>query len=189
MGGTDPLTGRFRAVARQWLEVDRLDDAALTALARDQDVDILIDLGGYGEGGRMGACANRMAPVQIKWVGMQNHSTGLPEMDWFLTDQWETPPGFESLYTERLLRLPDGYVCYSPPSYAPDVPELPAVANGFLTFGCFNNLAKITPRVVDTWSEVLRRVPGSRLLLKSHPLTDASTAERVLGDFAAHGIE
>ena len=121
----------------------------------------------------MPACAHRLAPVQVKWVGMQNHSTGLPEMDWFITDRWETPPALAELYSERLLRLPDGYVCYSPPPYAPDVTPLPALANGHVTFGCFNNLAKITPRVIATWAAILRRVPGARLVLKTHQFADA----------------
>ncbi|MBS0638703.1 MAG: tetratricopeptide repeat protein [Proteobacteria bacterium] len=189
MSTSDPITARFRTLAHEWVDTDRLDDAALTAAARQRDIDILIDLGGYGDGGRMAACANRLAPVQIKWVGMQNHSTGLPEMDWFLTDRWETPPGFEPFYTERLLRLPDGYVCYSPPTHAPDVTPLPALSNGFITFGCFNNLAKITSQVIETWSTILHRVPRSRLLLKSHPLADAETAAQVLAAFARHGVE
>ncbi len=189
MPSSDPITERFRAVAAAWLEVDRMSDAELAAAARERGVDILIDLGGYGEGGRMPACAGRLAPVQIKWVGMQNHSSGLPEMDWFLTDRWETPPGFEPLYTERLLRMPDGYVCYSPPPHAPDVVPPPALANGFMTFGCFNNLAKITPLVIETWCRILRRVPASRLVLKTHQFSDAATAQRVLAAFTGQGIE
>ncbi len=116
----------------------------------------------------MAACAYRLAPVQMKWVGMQNHSSGLAEMDWIITDRWETPPELEPVYSERLLRLPDGYVCYSPPPYAPDVVPLPALANGHITFGCFNNLAKITPRVIATWCAILHRVPTARLVLKTH---------------------
>ncbi len=107
----------------------------------------------------MTACAYRLAPVQVKWVGMQNHSSGLAEMDWIITDRWETPPELEHVYSERLLRMPDGYVCYSAPPYAPDVVPLPALANGHITFGCFNNLAKITPRVIATWCTILHRLP------------------------------
>ena len=185
----DPITRRFHAIATDWIEVDTLDDLAIAARAREAGIDILIDLGGYGDAARMTACAHRLAPVQIKWVGMQNHSTGLAEMDWFITDRWETPPGFEPLYSERLLRLADGYVCYSPPPYAPDVVPLPALRNGYLTFGCFNNLAKITPRVIATWSAIMHRVPGSRLVLKTHQFSDVPTAERLRNAFAAHGID
>jgi predicted O-linked N-acetylglucosamine transferase (SPINDLY family) len=185
---TDPLARRFRALARDWLDIDTLSDIALAEAARDRGIDILLDLGGYGDGGRITACANRLAPVQIKWVGMQSHTTGLAEMDWFLTDRWETPDGFEPLYSERLLRLADGYVCYSPPPHAPDVVPLPALANGHVTFGCFNNLAKITPRVIDTWAAILRRIPDARLVLKTQQLSETTTADRLRAAFADHGI-
>jgi protein O-GlcNAc transferase len=161
----------------------------LTETAREHGLDILIDLGGYGEKARMAACCNRLAPVQIKWVGNQSHCTGIPEMDWFLTDCWETPPGFESLYSERLLALPDGYVCYSPPPYAPDVVTLPAMSNGYITFGCFNNLAKMTPRVIATWSAILDRVADARLVLKTYQFDDRPTVDLVLAAFASHAID
>jgi protein O-GlcNAc transferase len=184
----DWIAGRFRSATAEWHEVGRLDDAALSARIRELAIDIVIDLGGYGDSGRMPALARRAAPVQVKWVGMQSHSTGLAEMDWFLTDRWQTPEGFERFYCERLLRLRDGYVCYSPPPYAPDVTELPALQFGAVTFGCLNNLAKITPSVIATWSRVLRRVAGSRLLLKTHQFDEAVARDDVAAAFARHGI-
>jgi protein O-GlcNAc transferase len=185
----DPMAERFRTVAKSWENVSVLDDDALARHARELGIDILIDLGGHGDAARMVACARRLAPVQIKWVGMQNHSSGLPEMDWFLTDRWETPPALEALYSERLLRMPDGYVCYSPPAHAPDVVPPPASRNGFITFGCFNNIAKITPSAIASWCEVLRATPKSRLILKTHQLSDPPTAERFLLAFDQHGID
>ena len=187
-GAPDPIALRFGAIASAWHATDGLDDAALCQLTRALGIDILIDLGGYGDTGRLPACSRRLAPVQIKWVGMQNHSTGLAEMDWFITDRWETPPELERYYSERLLRLEDGYICYSPPPYAPDIVALPARANGHVSFGCFNNLAKITPRVIATWSSILRRVPTARLVLKTHQFADQPTSERVLAAFGTHGI-
>lgn len=135
-GSQDWMARRFRSLSREWHDVDTLTDTALAAKARALGIDILIDLGGYGDAARMTACAYRMAPVQIKWVGMQSHGSGLREMDWFLTDRWETPPALAHFYSERLLLLPDGYVCYSAPPYAPDVGPLPALANGHITYGC-----------------------------------------------------
>ena len=184
----DWMERRFRALAREWHDVDMMNDKALALKARDLGIDVLIDLGGYGESARMTACAYRLAPVQMKWVGMQNHSSGVAEMDWIITDRWETPPELEHVYSERPLRLPDGYVCYSPPPYAPDVVPLPALANGHITFGCFNNLAKVTQRVIATWCTILLRVPGSRMVLKTQQFSDEPTAERVRSAFAAHGI-
>ncbi len=177
-----------RAGARVASTSIRLSDKALAIKARELGIDILIDLGGYGDAARMPACAYRLAPVQMKWVGMQNHSSGLAEMDWIITDRWETPPELEHVYSERPLRLPDGYVCYSPPPYAPDVVPLPALANGHITFGCFNNLAKVTPRVIATWCVILHRVPNARMVLKTQQFSDQPTAERVRAAFAAHGI-
>jgi predicted O-linked N-acetylglucosamine transferase (SPINDLY family) len=184
----DPMAMRFHTVARSWEDVSALSDDALARHARELGIDIAIDLGGHGDAARMAACARRLAPVQIKWVGMQNHSSGLAEMDWFLTDRWETPPALESLYSERMLRLPDGYVCYSPPPHAPDVEPPPVFKNGYVTFGCFNNIAKITPRAIETWCAILGAVPRSRLVLKTHQLGDVPTAARFLKAFEGFGI-
>jgi protein O-GlcNAc transferase len=185
----DPITRRYRTAAPEWIEVDTLSDLAITELARAKDVDILIDLGGYGDAARMTACANRLAPVQIKWVGSQAHSSGLAEMDWFITDRWETPDGFDRFYSEKLLRLRDGYICYSPPTHAPDVVEPPGLPDGFVTFGCFNNLAKVTPKVLQTWARILNRVPRSRMILKTHQFSDGPTADDFRARFAALGID
>ncbi len=184
----DPIARRFHAIASEWHVIADGGAEAVAIQARALDLDMLIDLGGYGDRGWMTACAHRLAPVQLKWVGMQNHSTGLPEMDWFISDRWETPAGFEGFYSERLLRLDDGYVCYSPPSYAPEVAPSPARARGRVSFGCFNNLAKITPVVIASWSRILGRVPGARIILKTHQLSDPVTCGRVTAAFLAHGI-
>jgi len=185
----DPLARRFHATAEHWHDLPRLDDRELVAAIRAEQPDILIDLGGHGEGGRAAALARRAAPVQIKWVGAQSCTTGIPAMDWMLTDRFETPPGSEPLYTEALLRLPDGYVCYTPPPWAPAIGPLPAQANGHITFGCFNNLAKITPEVLVTWAAILAAAPASRLVLRTHALADAATREAFARHAAAHGID
>jgi protein O-GlcNAc transferase len=125
----------------------------------------------------------------VKWVGSQVGSSGLPEMDWFLTDRWETPPDTADLYHERLLRLPDGYICYEPPVYAPDVQPLPALATGGVTFGCLNNLAKITPEVVRTWAQIVDAVPNSRLLIKAPQLDDPRLRSQVGVQLTAAGLK
>ncbi|MBN8909144.1 MAG: hypothetical protein J0H99_21585, partial [Rhodospirillales bacterium] len=106
-----------------------------------------------------------------------------------LTDRWETPAGFERFYREQLLRLPDGYVCYSPPPYAPDLVPSPALSRGHVTFGCFNNLAKITPGTIAAWVEILQALPTARLILKTHQFADAATAARVRAAFVSAGID
>ncbi|MDO9706974.1 O-linked N-acetylglucosamine transferase, SPINDLY family protein [Paracraurococcus lichenis] len=184
----DAMAARFRARCALWREVAALDDAVLAARMAADGIDILLDLGGYGDGGRPGLVPRKPAPVIVKWVGMQNASMGLDGLDWMLTDQWETPSGYERFYTERLLRLPDGYVCYAPPPAAPEVVPLPALARGHITFGCFNNLAKVTPRVLDAWARILAALPEARLVLRTHALGERATATRVRDRLARHGL-
>ncbi|WP_165943670.1 tetratricopeptide repeat protein [Roseicella aquatilis] len=184
----DEMSARFRARCALWREVGHRDDAAIAAQMAEDGIDILLDLGGYGDGGRPGLVQRRPAPVQVKWVGMQNASMGLDGLDWMLTDARETPPGFERFYAERLLRLPDGYVCYTPPPGAPPVAPLPALARGHVTFGCFNNLAKVTPRVLAAWARILAALPEARLVLLTHVLGEAAARERVQERLAAHGL-
>ena len=186
--GTDPIYRRFRLLAKSWTGFDGLNQAEVVARCQSLDLDIVIDLGGNGDQGMLGLCASRLAPVQMKWVGSQNHSTGLAEMDWFITDRWETPEGFDTFYSERLCRLPDGYVCYSPPPYAPDVAPLPALVRGAITFGCFNNMAKITAGTIAAWAGILRAVPGSRLAVMCHQMADAGTRDHLAARFTAHGV-
>ena len=184
----DFIGERFATIAPECHDSGRFDDHDFARHIRAIGIDILIDLGGYGDLGRMPLCAHRAAPVQIKWVGMQNHTTALDEMDWMITDRWETPPDLERYYTERPLRMADGYVCYSPPPDAPEVGELPALARGQVTFGCFNNLSKVTRPLIATWCRLLHRLPSARLLLKAPQFSDVRTREDILERFAAHGI-
>jgi predicted O-linked N-acetylglucosamine transferase (SPINDLY family) len=185
----DFLGARYKARCALWHDLAEADDMTVAETIRADGCDILLDLGGYGDIGRPGVLHRRPAPVQVKWVGTQFATTGLPGVDWMLTDRWETPPGFERFYTEKLLRLPDGYVCYLPPPYAPEVGPLPAFARGEVTFGCFNNLTKLTPLVLETWAAILLALPESRLVLRTHALAEPAARDRLRGRFAALGID
>ncbi|MDB5373453.1 MAG: hypothetical protein JWP04_2095, partial [Belnapia sp.] len=185
---TDPLAQRFRARCATWHEVGALEDAAIAARIAADRIDILLELGGYGEGGRPFVLAHRPAPVQVKWVGAQFSTLGLAACDWMLTDRRETPPGHEDFYTEKLLRLPDGYLCYLPPPYAPPVNLLPALAGQGVTFGCFNNLAKLTAPVLVAWARILALLPEARLVLRTHTLGEEATRDRTARRLAAAGL-
>jgi len=184
-----PLAQRYRDRADHWHPIDpAIGEIDLVEKLRAEELDILVDLGGHGLGGKLRALRHRCAPVQIKWVGSQSATTGVPNIDWMLTDRWETPEGFEPHYLERLLRLPDGYVCYEPPSYAPPVAAAPALQRGHVTFGCYNNMTKITPRVLGCWARILEAVPGSRLVLRTHALGDEPTREAFIQRAEALGL-
>jgi len=116
-------------------------------------------------------------------------------MDYLLADRFHVKEGDEQFYTEKILRMPNGYACYGPPEDSPEVGPLPAGRESgdgsrkLVTFGCFNNPAKFSPSILNAWAEILRRVPCSRLLLKYGGLDDAQVQERLRGEFAKRGIE
>lgn len=185
----DATTARLLPLADAWVPVGSLDDEALAERVRADRIDLLVDLAGHTAHHRLLVFARRPAPVQITWIGYP-HGTGLSSMDYRLTDAVSDPPGAtEHLYAEELVRLPETFSCYQPPPDAPPVSLAPSSLGRGFTFGCFNNLSKMTPSVVAAWAALLSSVPGSRLLLRARALSDADTAERVRRDFASHGVD
>jgi len=183
----DDLTQRLRAVANGWRDVRALTDEQLAEQIRADRIDILFDLGGHTGGNRLLTFARRPAPLQITWLGYVG-TTGLSAMDYLLADAREVPSQFERFYREQVLRMPDDYVCYAPPAYAPPVGPLPALAAGRVTLGSFNNLPKITPQVVSLWARILQQRPDARLILKYFGLEDPPTAARFRQQFAERGV-
>ena len=161
----DEVTAEFRAMADDWVSAANLHGDAFCDELRSRNLDIVCDLSGHTQGNRLTELAARCAPVQATLIGAMQ-TTGLSEMDIRFTDHWTDPIGTtETLHTEQLVRLNAGGWIFEPPPDMPDVQPLPAFKNGFITFGSFNNTAKITPCVLDSWSEILGQVPKSRLLL------------------------
>jgi predicted O-linked N-acetylglucosamine transferase (SPINDLY family) len=132
--------------------------------------------------------ARKPAPVEITWIGYEG-TTGLAAMDYLLADRHVLPEGAEQFYRERVLRMPDGYLCYDPPADSPPPSPPPSLQKGFATFGSFNNPAKITAEVVAVWAEILRRAPAARLTMKYRGLDEPGLRSRYLDLFASHGIE
>jgi protein O-GlcNAc transferase len=184
----DELTTRIRAAATTWWEVFGWSDQRLAEQIRADQIDILFDLAGHTAQNGLLVFARKPAPLQVTWAGYVG-TTGLQAMDYILADRYEIPPEAEGYYCEKVLRMPDDYVCYDPPSYAPPVSPLPALERGYVTFGSFNNPAKIGPHVVAVWARVLQRLPLARLVLKYQGMDDAAVAHRLGELFAGHGIE
>ena len=186
--GSDDLTRRLAAVATEWHEVFRLDDDALADRIRADRIDLLFDLSGHTEGNRLLAFARRPAPIQITWIGYPG-TTGMTAMDYLIADRFHIPIHLEAHYREQILRMPDSCVCFDPPVEAPAVGPLPAHVQGHVTFGSFNNLAKLTPEVIATWAEILRRLPDARLSLVTRGLGGARTRNRIHEAFVAAGVD
>ena len=184
----DHITARLRRLAEHWCDITRLDDTAAADQIRADGIDLLIDLAGHTAGHRLLLFARRPAPVQATWLGYPN-TTGLDAIDYRLTDAICDPLGeTDACYSEKLIRLPANFSCYEPDPAAPDVNLLPAREPGAVTFGCFNNFAKVTPDVIALWSRLLRDLPKARLLLKSRGLSDPVVSERLHATFAAAGV-
>jgi predicted O-linked N-acetylglucosamine transferase (SPINDLY family) len=183
----DTVTASLRDHAEVWRSSVGMNDDALAAMIRADGIDILVDLAGHTAKNRLPVFARKPAPVQVTWAGYVG-TTGLSRIDYVITDRWESPPGSERYAVERLLRLPDGYVCYAPPDYAAEVGPLPAKRSGAVTFGCFNNLAKINAQVIALWGRLLRELPSARIVLKTRALGEAVTRDRIWLLFAAEGV-
>jgi protein O-GlcNAc transferase len=157
-------------------------------IERDQ-IDILVDLAGHVGDNRLLVMARKPAPIQVTYLGYPD-TTGLAAIDYRLTDVIADPPdlGAQRFYTEELAFLPDGFLCYRPPDFAPVIAPLPAEKAGFVTFGSFNNNCKINPTVTDLWAQVLRANANSRLLLKLKGGDDTSIRDRYLDLFEKAGL-
>ena len=170
-----------------WRDIDKLSDAETARLIREDRIDILVDLAGHTGNNRLGIFAAKPAPVQMTWMGYPN-TTGLTTIDYRITDGVADPGGEEVYYSEKLLRLDGCFLCFQPHPDAPEVAPLPALENGHVTFGSFNNFSKINPGVLHLWAEVLKQVPGSRLLLKCPALTDTDVRDRASAALQSLGI-
>lgn len=184
---SDPLTETLRRSVDAWVPILGLDDESVARRIVADGIDVLVDLSGHTGGNRLGVFARRPAPVQASWLGYVA-TTGLPTMDAVLFDAEHCPPGAEQDFTERLIRLPRIRFAYTPPAEAPAVAPPPCLAAGAVTFGSFNNLAKLNDAVIAAWSEILLQVPGSGLLLKWRSLGDRFVQDRLRARFARHGV-
>jgi len=182
----DEVTRRLRSLVPSWREIHARPDDEVLAMIRADSIEILVDLAGHTAGNRLGVFARRAAPVQVSYLGYPN-TTGLPQVDFRLVDDRTDPPGSERLAVETLLRVPGGFLCFRPdpdrPARSSRDPRRP------ITFGSFNSAAKITPTTIDLWASVLRRVPGSRLLLKARGLEDPFVADPLRAAFAAREVD
>jgi predicted O-linked N-acetylglucosamine transferase (SPINDLY family) len=181
----DDVTARLRGYVKHWNPVANLADADFAKKIIDDRIDILIDLSGHTGMNRLRTFARKPAPIQVSWLGYPG-TTGLTAVDYYLADKYWLPPGqFESQFTEKLVYLPSN-VPFQPHASAPAVNPLPALATGAVTFGSFNRLGKINAATIRAWSDLLRAVPESTLLVGGLPAD--GLRGRLLEQFASHGI-
>ena len=183
----DEQTRLARSRVAHWVECTAWSDRQLARRIEDDGIDILLDLAGHTSMQRMSLMAQRAAPVQATFLGYPG-STGVPNIDWIVADPVVAPESSESLFSERVMRLPGTVFCFSPEVDYPSPAYPDEVASRALTFASFNNVPKLTQHTVALWSRVLKAVPGSRLLLKAPSFKDEGAVRAFKTRFAQQGI-
>lgn len=185
----DDLTARIKPYFSAWNMIARISDEAAACKIHEDGIEILIDLAGHTAFNRLPLFAWKPAPVQVSWLGYFA-STGLPGMDYLLADPISVPDSCRSAYTEEICYLPDTRLCFTPPIVGERaaVSGLPAVKNGYITFGCFQTLSKIGDNVLSLWSRLMNALPQTRLRLQNKQMSCQKTREQLRARLAQFGI-
>ncbi len=164
----DPVTLRMRRHFSHWNQAFRLSDEMLANKVQADGIDILVDLTGHTAHSRLLTFMRKPAPIQCGWIGYLGTS-GLQSIDYYLADKHFLPPGeFDRYFTEKIAYLP-AVAPFQPSFNAPDVGPLPSLTSGNLTLGSFSRLSKLNPSVIALWSQLLRALPESRMLIGGMP--------------------
>jgi protein O-GlcNAc transferase len=184
----DFLSERIKPLFSEWKAIYGLTNEIAAKVIHDDGIHILFDLSGHTSHNRLPVFAFKPAPVQVSWLGYFA-TTGLVEMDYVIGDPYVTPVEVENQFSEKIFRLPRTRWCFSPPMVTIKTTALPALKNGYITFGCFNNLAKLNDQVIKLWIKVLHAIPNSRLLLKTKQFNSLSLQGMVTKKFTDLGID
>jgi protein O-GlcNAc transferase len=182
------LSERIKPLFEEWRRVlGWTDDAVAKQIVEDR-IDVLIDLSGFTTGQRLAVFARRPAPVQISWLGYFG-TTGMPFFDAVLADPHSVPAPEAAWFVEPVVHLPDTRFCFTPPPDAPAVAPLPALNNGFVTFGCFQDIAKINDAVLSLWGHIAQAAPSARFRMQRKRLEPGSVEQiALLARMQAAGI-
>ena len=183
----DDLTLQIKRKAKFWRDTRKNSDLELAKCIVDDQIDVLIDLSGHSAGNRLLVFAQKPAPVQISWAGYVS-TTGLKAMDYLISDSYSILHNEEKYYEEEIIRMPNGWLCYDPPNYAPSVSLSPFKKNNYITFCSFNNPVKINEGVLLCWAQILKLVYQSKLLIKYVAADSKFNIKRIQKVFKAEGV-
>ncbi|MDO9366608.1 MAG: tetratricopeptide repeat protein [Methylotenera sp.] len=184
----DVVTARLKPHFSGWKSLVGLSDQAAAELIHEDSLHILLDLSGHGSGNRLPIFAWKPAPIQVSWLGYFA-TTGLAAMDYFIADAVGVPESNQYQFVEKIKYLPDTRLCFTVPDADVAVSELPALTNQFITFGSFQNMAKVSDDVLDLWAEILLAVPNSKLRWQYKSFGDATVVEDLTQRLAKREIE
>jgi len=186
-GAEDDVTTRLKPHFSAWRPLLGLNDQAAAKLIHDDGIHILLDLSGHTAFSRLPVFAWKPAPVQASWLGYWA-TTGVNEMDYFISDAVSVPEFNKVQFTEQIKYLPDTRLCFTVPNVDINVSSLPALVNGCITFGCFQNMTKVGDGVLRLWSQVMNALPNARLRWQCQPLVDLVVAEALMQRLVHCGI-
>ncbi len=184
----DDLTARIRPRFAAWKPLYGLNDEAAARLIHADGVHVLLDLSGHTAKTRLPVFAWKPAPVQASWLGYFA-TTGVAEMDYLLADEVGVPEAQRKNFSETVWYLPDTRLCFTAPEVDLPVASLPALQNGHITFGCFQNLAKVGDEVLGAWGRVLGGLPDAKLRWQCKQLGDPAVAKQLALRVQQHGID
>lgn len=165
-------------------DISRAQTEESAQLIYDQKIDILVDLNGHNDYHNPLIFTLKPAPIQITYLGYPN-TTGISTMDYRITDEISDPKENDEYYTEKLIRIPEGFLCYRPSFNCPPIKQIKKP----LSFGCMNNISKITNEMLKAWAEILIQVPDSTIILKSKVFEENESKIRIRDHFIESGVE
>ena len=182
----DEISHHFRPLFTKWNLIEKKSDEEVIKEILDDGVHILVDAQGHSAKNRLPIFFYKPAPIQITWLGQG--STGIHEIDYFIGSNHITPKNEDDHYVEKVLRLPGISQCFTPPEFDIEVKNLPAIKNNFITFGSANKLAKVNDNVISLWSEILKSIPNSKILLKNKDLDSVKIKNDVILKFKKYNV-
>ena len=182
---TDELTQSFRENSDIFRELSHKTIPAIADIIYSDQVDIIVYLAGRFNQNKSQIAAYRPAPVQISFHDCA--TSGIPEMDYWLTDNYLHPVNTEELSTEKLYRLKQFYQ-FSKPNFCPHIVNSPFEYNNYVTFGSFCKPEKINEEVLKVWAQLLQKINNSKLLLKYKNYYDYELKKKWLKKFKKYGI-
>lgn len=187
-GREDNYSQVLKKYCTQWRSLAGMNDARAASLIREDGIHILLDLSGYTADSRVSLFAWRPAPVQASWLGYWD-TTGLPTMDAVIADPVSVPAGSEGQFTESVVKLPHTRLCFSAPDSNEQVNPLPALQNGYVTFGCFQKYSKVSDEVLAVWAQVFLALPAAKLYWQCKAFQDDQIQAEALARLQQAGIQ
>ena len=184
----DSLSVELKSHFTNWCEITGQNDEKVINQIRKDGIHILVDLSGHSGENRLPIFINKPAPIQVTWAGFLG-STGIPEIDYIIGDSFVTPLSENSHFTEKVFCLPNIWCCLSVPNIEIKLDQLPAIKNGHITFGSFNNLSKINDKVISLWSRILKAIPKSKIFLKTKELNSLYLKNMIINNFKKNNID